>query len=95
MNEVTEKLLQLREAKVRELMRYQNMLEAVECELKSIDEQICNVNGHNFTSWTLKQSPILDKECYLERKCTVCGRREITDDQEMLNSYSVRLHSIK
>lgn len=95
MNEVTEKLLELREAKVRELMRYQNMLEAVECELKSIDEQICNINGHNYTSWTLKQSPILDKECYLERECVVCGRREITDDQEMLNSYSVRSHSIK
>ena len=93
--ELIEKLMALRKLNYAKLKKYEEELLQCKREVEEINTQICLINGHTFSDWKQKQNPNLDKNCYLERKCEICGKVERNYNEKALREYSLRIHSIK
>lgn len=93
--DLIEQLISLKNKKFKELKKYEELL--LECK-KSIDEinaQICFINGHTFSDWRQLQNLGLDKNCYYERRCEVCGKIERSYDVSKSNEYTLKMQSTK
>lgn len=78
--EIIKQLLTLRKRAIRLVNNANKTLQKRCAELKSINETICEVQGHTYTDWE-EHDGFLDRTWYYTRECELCGKKERVEDE--------------
>lgn len=78
--ELKRKLFKIRSGTINSIKSYSNKIDKKRKELDDINEQICEIFGHTFTSWEEHEDKYLDRSWYYTRKCEICGKEERLED---------------
>lgn len=86
--ETIEQLLKLRKRTIKLINSAHKTLSKRRNELKTINEGICQIQGHSYTDWEEHEGIFLDRTWYYTRECTICGKKEQVDT--MPNDFKVK-----
>lgn len=80
---ITDKLFKLKKMLEKSIINYESKISKKRMNLKEVNECLCKLMGHDWTSWEEHPSLYLDRDWYYTRKCNICGKREEQHDMPL------------